>query len=82
MDWLINILISLAMGALIGWLAGLIMKSSNGLIMNIIIGILGSIVGGLIGKLLPLGGSWWIGLIFSIVGACLVIWILDLIKKK
>ena len=41
-----SILIILALGAVVGWLAGLIVKGSGfGLIVNIVVGILGAFVG-------------------------------------
>ncbi|MDR3238018.1 MAG: GlsB/YeaQ/YmgE family stress response membrane protein, partial [Spirochaetia bacterium] len=45
---LISIIIWLIIGAFVGWLAGLIMKSEGGLLYNIILGIVGSAVGGFI----------------------------------
>ena len=71
---MIRILVSLVLGALAGWIAGKIMKSSHGLLMNIILGL----VGGLIG----LGGGWLSGLILAVVGACLLIWVARLISGK
>ncbi len=47
MDGLIGILVFLVIGALAGWLAGILFKGSGfGLLWNIIIGIVGGIVGG------------------------------------
>ena len=85
---IIAILLWLLFGALVGWLAGLIMKSGNTLMWNIILGIIGSIVGGFIASLLGLGRfaggfSFSIGnIIISVLGACLVIFIARMIKKR
>ena len=38
---LVNIIISLVIGGVCGWLAGIIMKSANGVLINIILGIVG-----------------------------------------
>ena len=83
---LITILLWLVFGALVGWIAGLIMKSSNTLVMNIILGIIGSIVGGFIASLLGFGGFGAfsfniVNIIISIIGACLVIFIVRQLKK-
>ena len=41
-----NVILWIVFGALVGWVASVIMKSSNGVIMDIVIGIIGAIVGG------------------------------------
>ena len=78
-----EILIFLAIGAVVGWLAGTLMKGGGfGLLKNIIIGILGSIIGGFVFGLL---GISWGGLVGSIVtataGAALLLFVLGKIKK-
>ena len=80
------ILLWLLFGALVGWIAGTIMKSKNSLIWNIILGIIGSFVGGLIASLIGIGGfemgSFNIfNIIISVAGACLVIYIARVIRK-
>jgi len=83
---LISILLWLLFGAVIGWLAGLIMKSKKRLVWNIVFGIVGSMLGGFIASLLgfgDLGGAFSfdiIGILISIGGACLVIWLARLLK--
>ena len=79
---MIRILVSLVLGALAGWIASKIMKSSHGLLMNIILGLVGGLVGGWLGGLIGLGGGWLSGLILAIVGACLLIWVARLISGK
>jgi len=90
MGLLITIFLWLLLGALIGWVAGLIMKSKNTLLWNIIFGIVGSIVGGLIASLaLGRGGGLTgpfsfdpVSILISIGGACLVIFLFGLLRKK
>ncbi len=77
-----RLLVSLALGALAGWIAGKIMKSSHGLLMNIILGLVGGLVGGWLGGLIGLGGGWLSGLILAVVGACILIWVARLISGK
>ncbi|NKQ41294.1 MAG: GlsB/YeaQ/YmgE family stress response membrane protein [Sulfurovum sp.] len=78
------LLIILAIGAVAGWLAGLIMKGGGfGLIGDIIIGIVGAFVGGwLFGQL---GISIGTGLVNSIftatIGAIVLLFVIGLIKK-
>ena len=79
-----QIILWILLGALAGWLAGIIMKSKGSLIRNIILGIAGALVGGFIVSLIG-GGvstfSFW-GIIVAIAGACLLIFLWRLIFKK
>lgn len=74
-----GLLITILAGALIGWIASLIMKTdaSMGAIANIVCGILGAFVGGFISQLLGMGkfGASFnvMSLIFGVIGACIVI---------
>lgn len=43
-----GIIIWLIIGAVVGWLAGLLMRDRNGIIMNIVVGIVGAFIGGFI----------------------------------
>jgi uncharacterized membrane protein YeaQ/YmgE (transglycosylase-associated protein family) len=79
-----SIIVWLIVGAIAGWLAGLIVKGGGfGLLGNIVIGIIGAVVAG---WLLPtLGvhlGAGIIGAIIdSVIGAVVVLVIISLIKK-
>ena len=42
MGMLVNLIVSLLVGAICGWIAGLIMKSNNGIIGSIICGVVGA----------------------------------------
>lgn len=81
MGWIITIIV----GAIIGWLASLIMGTDQqqGLIWNIIVGIIGSILGKWIFfDLLGIGGAaaagafTIMGLIWGVIGAVVLIAIL------
>ena len=80
---MIDFIVSLIVGAICGWLAGIIMKSSNGLIINVILGVVGGAVAGALFGIIgihfvgPIGG-----IICGVVGACLLIFLVRLIKKK
>jgi len=83
---IIAVLLWLLFGALVGWLAGFIMKSKRSLLRNIILGIAGSFVGGFIASLLGfgnLGGGYSFdifNILISVGGACLVIFIARKLK--
>ncbi len=76
----------LILGALSGWIASKIMgkDSEMGAFANIIVGIVGAFIGGFIFNLI--GGSGVTGLniwsiIVSVVGACILLYIVNKIKK-
>ncbi|MCR5306268.1 MAG: GlsB/YeaQ/YmgE family stress response membrane protein [Oscillospiraceae bacterium] len=74
---LFKLIVSVVLGALIGFIAGKLMETKdNGFIVNAIIGIAGGFIGGLIGNLLGIGNGWIMSIILSIVGACLLIFVL------
>ena len=79
-----SLLIMLAIGAVSGWLAGIVMKGGGfGLIGDIIVGIIGVVVGGYLFGLV--GISAGVGLIGSIVtatvGAIILLFVIRLIKR-
>ena len=77
-----SLLIVAAIGAVSGWIASLIMKKSNGLLMNIILGIVGGVVGTFLLGLIGIDFHGTIGsLIASVIGACIVLAVFNLIKK-
>ncbi len=43
-----NILLWIALGAIAGWIADIIMKSDHGLVEDVVLGIIGAFVGGFI----------------------------------
>jgi uncharacterized membrane protein YeaQ/YmgE (transglycosylase-associated protein family) len=80
-----QILIMLGIGAIAGWLAGIIMKGAGfGLIGNIIVGIVGSVIGTFIGGVLSvnLGVSPLLGtLIWAVIGAVILLFVIGLVKR-
>lgn len=84
-----GIIVSLLVGALIGWIASLIMKTDEeqGALGNIVIGIIGSVLGSYVfGDLLHIGGATaagsfsLVGLFWGIVGAIVLLAILKSFK--
>jgi uncharacterized membrane protein YeaQ/YmgE (transglycosylase-associated protein family) len=80
---LTSLVIFLAIGAVAGWLAGILMKGGGfGLLGNIVVGILGAVVGGFAFGLLGLSASGLIGsIITATVGAVILLLIVGLVKK-
>jgi uncharacterized membrane protein YeaQ/YmgE (transglycosylase-associated protein family) len=79
-----SLIILLIVGAIAGWLAGVIMKGYGfGLIGNIAVGIVGAVIGGL---LLPriginLGGSIIAAIINAVIGAVILLFVIGLVKR-
>lgn len=80
----INLLIFLGIGALAGWLAGLIMKGGGfGLLGNIIVGIVGAVIGGIVFSVAGVAAGGLIGsIITATVGAVLLLVAVRVIKKS
>ena len=83
----INLVLWLIFGALAGWIASMIMKKNSqmGAGSNILFGILGSLVGGFLASLLGLGGvnGFNIGsFLIAVIGACILLWIVNAVKHK
>jgi uncharacterized membrane protein YeaQ/YmgE (transglycosylase-associated protein family) len=74
----------LIIGAIAGWLAGLVMKGRGfGLLGDIIVGIIGAFLGGwLFGRLgLSFGGGLAGSLIVAFLGAVILLFLVRLIKR-
>jgi len=79
-----SIIIWLVVGAIAGWLAGIVVKGGGfGLIGDIIVGIIGALIAG---WLLPqigivIGGGFIAAVIDAFIGAVILLLILRLIKR-
>ena len=78
-----SLLIFILVGAVAGWMAGLIMKGSGfGLIGNIVVGIVGAFIGGFIFQFLAIHIAGIIGsIITALVGAVALLFVISLIKR-
>lgn len=79
-----GLLIDLVVGALSGWIATNLMKlDSSNMVLNCILGICGGIVFGIIAGLFGITTSNMIGrIIFSVIGACLLVFLYNKYIKK
>ncbi len=81
---IVDVIVWLIVGAVAGWLAGLIVKGYGfGLVGNIVIGIVGGLIAG---WLLPRIGIFNIGgiagsIIYSVIGAVILLLIVGLFKR-
>ena len=74
-----DLIISIVVGGIIGWLASLIMKTSAqmGILANVIVGIIGSSLGYWLAGLLGIAAYGSIARwIVAVAGAAILIWIL------
>lgn len=85
---MINFIIWLIVGGVIGWLAGLLMGDRGGALVNVVVGIVGAFLGGLIFNMLGLGGStinngdFSLGaLVVSLIGAVILLAIVNLLRR-
>jgi len=79
-----SVLITLVLGAVVGWLAGLIVRGGGyGLIVNTIVGILGAFVGKYIFAELGIavGSGMAATLVSATAGAVVLVVIISLIRK-
>ncbi len=84
-----NVILWLVVGGIIGWVASLIMRTDaqQGVVLNIVVGIVGALIGGWF--ISPLVGSPTInqgdlslsGLLVSLVGAVILLAIVNLIRR-
>ena len=69
-------IITLLIGGIGGWLAGMLMGSPQKWWMNIIIGLIGGVIGSVVLGIIGIHGTGIIGgIIVSVIGACLLIWL-------
>ena len=82
---LVNILAWLVLGAIAGWVAGMIMKTGTGNILtNVIVGIVGAFLGGFLANMFGMGGAGAFsiaGVITAIVGAVVLLFILGIVQR-
>ncbi|MFL6643427.1 MAG: GlsB/YeaQ/YmgE family stress response membrane protein [Paraburkholderia fungorum] len=74
----------LIIGAIAGWLAGVLVKGGGfGLIVDIIVGIVGAFIGGWLGGVLhiSLGGGWIGSIITAVIGAVILLFLIRLVRR-
>ncbi len=86
---MINIIVWLVVGGVIGWLASIVMKTDaqQGIVLNVVVGIVGAVLGGWF--LAPLFGTGTINqdnlsvpsLAVSLLGAVILLAIVNLVRR-
>jgi len=79
-----SLLVFIIVGAIAGWLAGLIVKGFGfGLIGNIVVGIVGALIAGWLFPRLgfAIGGGIFAAIIHSTIGAVILLVLIKLVKQ-
>ncbi|MEV8518370.1 GlsB/YeaQ/YmgE family stress response membrane protein [Dyella marensis] len=79
-----GILAWLVIGAVAGWLAGLVMKGGGfGLLVDIVVGIVGAFIGGWLSGLLgiSLGGGLIASIVTATLGAIVLLFVVRLFRR-
>jgi len=79
-----NLIYFLLIGLLAGFIANSLMKGGGaGLLANLIVGVVGALLGGFVFGLLGLASTGLLGsLVTAVVGACLLLWLIGVMKKR
>jgi uncharacterized membrane protein YeaQ/YmgE (transglycosylase-associated protein family) len=82
---MINLILWLLLGALIGWLASMVMRTDaqQGAILNIIVGIIGAMIGGFLFGSSTINSNVFdlTSLLVSFVGAIILLAIVNLVRR-
>jgi uncharacterized membrane protein YeaQ/YmgE (transglycosylase-associated protein family) len=87
---MINFILWLLFGALVGWLASIVMRTDaqQGALLNIVVGIVGAFIGGFLASLIGIpganinSGNFSLGaLLVSFVGAVVLLGIVNLARR-
>ena len=82
MGTFLSIVVVIALGAVVGWLASSMMGSKLSLLWCIGLGIAGALVGSLIARLFSFAAVTLFRLLLAVVGACLVIYFVQKVQEK
>lgn len=87
---MLNIIVWLVVGGLIGWVASIIMKTNaqQGALMNIVVGVIGAFLGGLL--IAPFVGAGTINqgdfsvmsLVVSLIGAVVLLAVVNFFRRR
>jgi uncharacterized membrane protein YeaQ/YmgE (transglycosylase-associated protein family) len=85
---MLNFIIWLIVGAIVGWVASMLMRQPEGLLLNIVVGIVGAFLAGLVAT--PLFGIATINqgdfslpaLVVSLLGAIVLLAIVNMFRRR
>jgi len=82
-----NLIILLAVGGILGWVASMLVGGGGGILMNIVVGIVGALVAGFLLNPLIGGGNIMTGdlsmssILVSLLGAVVLLLVLNLFRR-
>jgi len=79
-----DIIIWIIFGALVGWVASIVMGGGGGLVWDIVVGIVGAVIGGFAMNLLGasgVGGFNLYSFLVALLGACILIAIVRAVRQ-
>jgi uncharacterized membrane protein YeaQ/YmgE (transglycosylase-associated protein family) len=79
-----GIILWIVFGALVGWIASMVMESSGGLVWDIVVGIVGAVIGGFIMSLFGdngVNGFTLYSFLVALLGACILIAIVRAVRR-
>ncbi|WP_175969328.1 GlsB/YeaQ/YmgE family stress response membrane protein [Burkholderia sp. BCC0322] len=78
-----GLIVWLVIGAIAGWLAGVLVKGGGfGLLIDIVVGIVGAVIGGWLAGLLGIGFSGILGsIIIAVIGAVILLFVIRLFNR-
>ncbi|MBA3789351.1 GlsB/YeaQ/YmgE family stress response membrane protein [Patescibacteria group bacterium] len=80
-----GIILWIVFGAIVGWVASLIMKTRGGIVMDIIVGIVGAVIGGWAMSFFggaPVGGFNLYSFVVALIGAVILLAIVKAVSGK
>ena len=80
---MINLIVWLVAGALIGWLAGIVMHDQGGLVINIVVGVVGALIAGLLLNQPTINQNVFNlnALVISLIGAIVLLAVVNLVRR-
>jgi uncharacterized membrane protein YeaQ/YmgE (transglycosylase-associated protein family) len=81
---MVNLLVWLVIGGVIGWLASIVMRTDaqQGIFLNVIVGIVGAFIGGLLfGGSINSGAVTPMTFLVSLLGAIILLAIVNLVRR-
>lgn len=78
-----GLIVWLVIGAIAGWLAGVLVKGGGfGLLVDIVVGIVGAVIGGWLAGLLGIGFSGILGsIVIALIGAVILLLVIRLFRR-
>ena len=78
-----GLIVWLIIGAIAGWLAGVLVKGGGfGLLIDIVVGIVGAVIGGWLAGLLGIGFSGILGsIVIAVIGAVILLFVIRLFNR-